>query len=77
MTAFNKTPADGNYKISYADVQVECDVIPNLTSSTKLKNVAEISKDSNAENKSDRDSTPGKLTGDQIKNYNRRPNKKL
>ena len=70
LTAFNKTPSDGNYKISYADVQVECDVIPNLTSSTKLKNVAEISKDSNAENKSDRDSTPGKLTGDQIKNYN-------
>ena len=70
LTAFNKTPADGNYKISYADVQVECDVIPNLTSSTKLKNVAEISKDSNAENKSDRDSTPGKLTEDQIKNYN-------
>ena len=70
LTAFNKTPSDGNYKISYADVQVECDVIPNLTSSTKLKNVAEISKDSNAENKSDRDSTPGKLTEDQIKNYN-------
>ena len=70
LAAFNKTPADGNYKISYADVQVECDVIPNLTSSTKLKNVAEISKDSNAENKSDRDSTPGKLTEDQIKNYN-------
>jgi len=70
LTAFNKTPSNGTYTISYADVQVECDVIPNLTSSTKLKNVAEISKDSNAENKSDRDSTPGKLTEDQIKNYN-------
>jgi len=70
LTAFNKKTADGNYKISYADVQVECDVIPNLTSSTKLKNVAEISKASNAENKSDRDSTPGNLTEDQIKNYN-------
>ena len=35
-----------------------------------MKNVAEISKEENAENLKDRDSTPGNLKEDQIKNYN-------
>ena len=70
IAAFDKSPSDGVYKLNYADVQVECDVISNLTSSTKLTNVSEVTKISNSESKSDRDSTPNNLTEDQINNYN-------
>ena len=75
LKAFNKTPTNGQYIMSkeggqIADVQVECEVVANSVSAKHLKNVAEISKEENAENLKDRDSTPGNLTENQIKNYN-------
>ena len=69
IKAFNKNPTSGTYTISYKDVQVECKVVANpQTTDTKLKNVAEITDDSNNDNVSDRDSEPDNI-GDHKNNY--------
>ena len=75
LKAFNKTPSDDKYVMTkeggqIADVQIECEVIATSAVAKHLKNVAEISKEENTENLKDRDSTPGNLKEDQIKNYN-------
>ena len=69
IAAFNKTPSNNQYSISYADVQIECEVTATSTS-TNLKNIAEITGTTNSENKADRDSTPKNLTDNQKENYN-------
>ncbi len=71
IKAFDKSPADGQYTISYKDVQVECKVVATTKSTdTHLKNVAEITKASNSADAADRDSTPSNITEDQKNNYN-------
>ena len=53
LSAFNGTT------LSYADVQIECEVIAKTsTTDTKLKNVAEITGATNTEEEEDRDSIP-------------------
>ena len=70
IAGFNRVPANGTYTIDYQDVQVECTVNSNITESTNLRNVAEITKEANDKNLADRDSTPNNLTNDQKNNYN-------
>ncbi len=60
LTKFNKVPENGQYTISYKDVQIECRVVEGATSKS-LKNIAEITKDFNKDNVPDRDSTPKNL----------------
>lgn len=74
LNAFNGTTLD------YEDLQIECEVIATPGATTKnMKNVAEITghKDENGNtgtNLTDRDSTPGSLTDNQINNYGEQPN---
>ena len=58
----------GPYKINKTGND-NFNLVATITDGTNTINNAKIL-NSNAENKSDRDSTPGKLTEDQIKNYN-------
>ncbi len=70
LHAFNKSPVNGQYTISYKDVQVECEVTASTQSTdTHLKNVAEITKDSNSANITDRDSVTNDLQDGQKNNY--------
>ena len=70
LLAFDKAPTDGTYSINYADVQVECLVTAQITTTdTHLKNVAEITNSKNDINQIDRDSTTNNLTSDQKNNY--------
>ena len=69
ISAFNKALSNNKYSISYEDVQIECEVTAT-SSGINLKNIAEITKTTNNENKPDRDSTPNDLTDDQKNNYN-------
>ncbi len=56
LSAFNGTT------LSYADVQIECEVVAKVSSAdTKLKNVAEITGATNTEGEIDRDSTPNNV----------------
>lgn len=74
LNAFNGTTLD------YEDLQIECEVTATPGATTKnMKNVAEITghKDENGNtgtNLTDRDSTPGSLTDNQINNYGEQPN---
>ncbi len=59
-------------KLKYLDVQVECKVVA-LNKATDLKNIAEITEQSDEEGNKDvedRDSTPDNLTDDQKEHYN-------
>ena len=70
LSAFDKAPADGTYTINYADVQVECVVSAQTTTTdTHLKNVAEITSSKNDLDQTDRDSTTNNLTDTQKNNY--------
>ena len=67
IKAFSKEKnREGQYEIFYEDVQIECVINDDITPTTKLRNVAEITEDDNE----DRDSTPKDLTDEEIKNYN-------
>ncbi len=69
IKAFNTHPENGQFTISYKDVQVECKVVAITQSTdTHLKNVAEITKDSGNDDISDRDSVP-KDIGSHKDNY--------
>ncbi len=61
-------------EVKYVDLQVECEVVGTSTATDQhFKNVAEITKHSDAEgneNIVDRDSTPDNLTEEQKNNYN-------
>jgi len=60
-----------NYKLSYADVQIECTVTAAASvKGTNLRNVAEITKSYNEEGLKDRDSTGDNITDEQRDNYN-------
>ena len=64
IKAFDKS------NVYYKDVQVECRVVASTVSTdTHLKNVAEITKDYNATEVSDRDSVPNSLTDGQKESY--------
>ena len=68
---FDKAPVDGTYKLNYLDVQIECRVIKESgQQDISLKNVAEIEEAQDTTgNKQDRDSTPGNITDEQVKDY--------
>ncbi len=69
LKAFDKNP-NGDYSISYKDVEVECRVVATTESTdTHLKNVAEITADYNDANVQDRDSQPKNLTDDEKNSY--------
>ena len=75
LKAFSKTQTDGKYVMSkeggqIADVQIECEVTAHSATAVNLKNVAEITKETNDQNIKDIDSTPGNLTDAQLKDYN-------
>ena len=66
-------PAFDGTRLSYLDVQVECEVVANVSDEdTRLKNVAEITgaTDSEGNDRTDRDSTIDNLTDDEKQNYN-------
>ena len=62
LTAFSNKAVNGKYTISYADIQVECEVVASGIKTTSLKNVAEITKSENALGLKDRDSTTDNVT---------------
>ena len=66
IKAFSKEKnREGKYEIFYEDVEIECTVNNDITPTTKLRNIAEITDDNN----DDRDSTPKNLTESQRKDY--------
>ena len=70
IKAFDKNPENGQYKLNYKDVQIECKVTATVeTTDTHLKNVAEITKIYNDANAQDRDSTPKNLNDNNINSY--------
>lgn len=71
INAFNNDPSDGKYVINYKDIQIECIVTAETTSTdTFLKNIVEITKSHNDNNLLDRDSNVSNITEEQKKNYN-------
>ena len=57
--------------ISYEDLKIECKVVAkNKTTDTTLKNIAEITSETNDAGVADRDSTPNSLTDSQKSSYN-------
>ena len=67
LKAFDGTTLD------YADIEIECIVNKSITTSNQsLKNIAEITKetDENGKDITDRDSVPNNLTNSQKQNYN-------
>ena len=68
---FDKAPVDGTYELNYRDVQIECKIVKEPTQQDiTFKNVAEIQEAEDVTGSTqDRDSTPGNLTDEQIKDY--------
>lgn len=70
---------DGTDGLYYADLQIECKIKDTATEGITLPNVAEISADKAVDETNtevdvpDRDSEPGNLTEDQIRNYENNP----
>jgi uncharacterized repeat protein (TIGR01451 family) len=74
LKAFNRTATNGQYIMSkeggqIVDLEIECEVIAE-NNSTSLKNVAEITSETNDEGLKDVDSTAGNISNDQKNNYN-------
>ena len=67
-----KIDAVNGSQIDFEDLQIECKVVADPSTSVSLKNIAEITeaKDSNGNSITDIDSTPKDLTDTQKSNYN-------
>lgn len=68
---FNKTAGKSGYEIDYQDIQIELKVTADTQGTdTMIKDVAEIKSIKKEENVLDRDSVPGNITSNQLKDYN-------
>ena len=70
IKAFSSEKINNMYNVNYEEVELELKVTADVkTTDTILKNITEISKSSNDQNETDRDSVTNDLNNEQVKNY--------